>query len=364
MWRNAAVTFRAGVLVGPADMLSRLTECRSAAEMATLIPDSHKPISADRGDTAHLETGESGPTDSIRAVGLPMQRLAMLRPPTTQQFKLAQHNYDECTDTEKDLGLCAPDPLRYANNKNKHDFDGLPEWFLSGRATTESCKQSITDDIPLVASLNASVADHVGDPVIPGPHIKSDVDPKDTIDANDVPTATGSTEWHKPHGNSHARWTKFVRDFAMKHPFQDRDLKQSEIYLAKFVDTRPIDADYMDYCSGDAEVKLRGDGRLREMIIAWTEYETIDVAEIIRHGNPNYVMEQEEIVCSAHVRDDDLYNDLNTPYDKFNSARDQIQTDEDYDSNDDDDMAEAMQGYVNHVIDKLGGPVVATNEDT
>jgi len=28
------------------------------------------------------------------------------------------------------------------------------------------------------------------------------------------------------------------------------------------VDTRPIDADYMDYYGGDAEVKLRGGGRL------------------------------------------------------------------------------------------------------
>ena len=90
MWRNAPVAFRAGVLVGPADTLSQLFEGRSETEFATLIPDSHKPVLVDRGNTAHLETGESGSTDSIRALGLPMQRLAMLRPPYQQQFTTAE----------------------------------------------------------------------------------------------------------------------------------------------------------------------------------------------------------------------------------------------------------------------------------
>jgi hypothetical protein len=122
MWRNAAVTFRAGVLAGPADMLSRLSDGRSESELAALIPDSHKPVSVDRGNTAHLETGESGPTDSFRVFGLPMQRLAMLRPPDQQQFMTTEQNFDACKDPNKDKGLHADDPLVHARKKEKADL--------------------------------------------------------------------------------------------------------------------------------------------------------------------------------------------------------------------------------------------------
>ena len=352
MWRNASVTFRAGVLVGPADMLSRLTESRSAAEMAALIPDSHKPVLADRGDTAHLETGESGPTDSIRAVGLPMQRLAMLKPPSTQQFGLAQANYDSCTDVGKDLGLCAKDPLRHANDKGKHEFDGLVDWMTPGPATVESCKRLIHDDIPLVAAIEDHVRAHQVRTLLPKLRTLPGVDP------NDTPTATGSTAWHRPHGREHADWTRFVRGFALKHPCKDRDLTRSEIYFVKVLDTRPIDNDYVDYYGDGAEVKLRGDGKLREMIIGWTEYETIPVADIIQKGNPGYVIEQEEIVYSAHVRDSSWCQDG-----QFNSVRNLIQTDDDYDSSEDDGRVNAMQDYVDYVMDKLGGPVIEAEAD-
>ena len=116
-------------------MMSRLSEVRSAAEMAALIPDSHKPVSVDKGDTAHLEPGESGPTDSIRAVGLPMQRLAMLRPPDKQEFSLALANLQANEDPNADPGLYAEDPLGHARSKAQHDFHGLKDYFLPGRAT-------------------------------------------------------------------------------------------------------------------------------------------------------------------------------------------------------------------------------------
>jgi hypothetical protein len=155
MWNNAAVTFRAGVLVGPADMLSRLSDGRSESELAALIPDNHKPVSVDRGNTAHLEAGESGPTDSIRALGLPMQRLAMLKPPDPQQFMTAKQNFDACEDRNKDKGLHADNPLAHARQKEKHDFEGLKDWFSPGCANKESIKNLIldVDDIGKVATV-------------------------------------------------------------------------------------------------------------------------------------------------------------------------------------------------------------------
>ena len=145
MWCNASVTFRAGVLLGPADMISRLSESRSVAEMAALIPDSHKPVLVDRGNTAHLESGESGTTDSIRPVGLPMHRRAMLRPPVGQLFGTARENFEKCEDPNKDEGLCAEDPIKHASSKGKHDFDGLKDWFTPGRATPEGVQRLIPD---------------------------------------------------------------------------------------------------------------------------------------------------------------------------------------------------------------------------
>ena len=326
MWRNAVVTFRAGVLVGPADMLSRLSECRSAAEMAALIPDSHKPISVDKGATAHLEPGESGPTDSVRALGLPMQRLAMLRPPTDQKFCLAHQNFESSAEVNKDPGLCHEDPLKHARAKPKHDFNGLKEWFLSGKATPESVESLIPDDVLRVASV-----------------MKPDV--------NDIPTATGSTEWHQPRGMDHTKYTLLMNAFAMKHPLKDQDLKHEEIFLTKVLDTRPIDVDYQDYYSGDAEAKLRGDGQLREMIVGWTEYESIPLMEILRHGGHDIDADYEEIVYAASISDSS--RDCIDEVGKFTSVRDRIQTDDDYDSCD-DGLVAAVNDHVDEVLERLG----------
>jgi hypothetical protein len=49
----------------------------------------------------------------------------------------------------------------------------------------------------------------------------------------------------------------------MEHPLKDEDLVHKEIYLAKVLDTRPLDVDYKEFYEDGAEVKLRGDGRGR-----------------------------------------------------------------------------------------------------
>ena len=343
MWRNASVTYRAGILLGPADMISRLSESRSAAEMSALIPDSHKPVMVNRGRNAHLESGESGATDSIRPFGLPMQRLAMLKPPVGQLFGTAMENFEKCEDPDKDEGLCAEDPIQHASSKGKHDFDGLKDWFTPGKATPESVKRLIIDD---AHSINL-------------------VKQAETVDVNDAPTATGSTRWHTPSGMNHADYARKIQSLTLQHPFQDRDLKQSEIFIAKVLDTRPIDDDYVEYYSGGTEVSLGGKGRLREMLIGWTEYETIPLIEILSNADPLCVSEHEEIVYSAHVtdvsNDSDYYETASEQSRQLNSVIDLTGAAEQIKAQQDTDTVHAIHGYVNNVLEMLSGPIVGTN---
>ena len=173
------------------------------------------------------------------------------------------------------------------------------------------------------------------------------------MDVNDAPTATGSNEWHSPRGMDHAQWSKIMTQFAMKHPLKDEDLVHKEIYLAKVLDTRPIDSDYKKFYEDGAEVKLRGDGRLREMIIGWTEYESIPVNEILQHMEPNqHVADYEEIVYAANVVDNEYRQD-----NKVMSVRDMVQTDDDY-TECDDRMVNIMQDHVTNVLHRLSGQSV------
>ena len=125
-----------------AGCLGRLVEHRrSSAEMSKQIPDSHLPMRVDRGNTAHLEVGEFGPTDSIRLFGLPMQRLAMLRPPEQQMFQLPLDAFNQSEKIGKDKGMSVDDPLTLARSVASADFKGLTEWFRPGKATVDAIQQ-------------------------------------------------------------------------------------------------------------------------------------------------------------------------------------------------------------------------------
>ena len=103
--KNAVAQYRAGILIGHVDMLTHITEQHSAVEISKQLPGSHMSVRIDRDNTSHMEVGEFGSTDFVRLTGLLMQRLAMLRPPDTQEFQLLIDALDNSNKAGKDLGI-------------------------------------------------------------------------------------------------------------------------------------------------------------------------------------------------------------------------------------------------------------------
>ena len=100
---------------------------RNVVEMTKQIPYSHLPMRVVRGNTAHLEVGEFGLTDSIRLFGLLMQRLATLRPPGQQMFQLPLDAFNQSEKVNKDKGMSVADPLIMVRSVASAEFKGLTE---------------------------------------------------------------------------------------------------------------------------------------------------------------------------------------------------------------------------------------------
>ena len=159
-------------------------------------------------------------------------------------------------------------------------------------------------------------------------------------DPNDAPTANGSSEYSRNKGIRHKDWYKFIEQWTCKHPFENRDLRTESIYFSKFLDTRPLDEDYLNHHKGGKEVSLGVEGRLVDRIIAWKCFESISMAEITDTAG----IEADEIVYAAAIREEEDNQIFN--------VRDSVEMDDDYLENEVGDL----DGYVNSVFDKLTPP--------
>ena len=140
-----------------------------------------------------------------------------------------------------------------------------------------------------------------------------------------------------------------MQKHAVRHPWEKRDLAVANTYVTKFLDTRPLDEDYKEYYKGGEEVRLGGvaGDRLVERLIAWRQYESIQITDIMDEAG---IVAEDEKVYVASVRDssqamdDSIWNGL------VNATRDLIETDDDY-----DEPCNELSGYVNSVCDNFQG---------
>ena len=133
-WSQAKIVHRAGVAMGPADMLSRLIY---PAKEDT--PDSHDNLQVHKDAFEPLENTDHWDGKGERFIGLPMQRLAMLKPRPDKAWISAAAAYRKATLKVAGLppGLHEEDALRRAAQESKAQFAKRKDWFETGIITPE-----------------------------------------------------------------------------------------------------------------------------------------------------------------------------------------------------------------------------------
>ena len=157
-WSRATVAYRAGVLIGPADMLSRLVY---PAKEET--PDTRDSLQVKRDWFEPLENTDSWDGTGTRLFGLPMQRLSMLRPPSNTQWLSAKEAYSRATGQEKESqpALHEDQALEKAAQESKADFQKRRDWFQNGHITPEVAVK-IIDHAQRVGIAPAMTAEELG----------------------------------------------------------------------------------------------------------------------------------------------------------------------------------------------------------
>ena len=134
-WSQATVSYRAGVAMGSADMLSRLVY---PAKEET--PDSRESMQVGHEGFEPLENTDHWDGRGKRAFGLPMQRLGMLKPPTGEQWVGAEEAYRRATGTELtgvSEGMHEEGMLEKAANESTSEFRKRKDWFKGGAVSPE-----------------------------------------------------------------------------------------------------------------------------------------------------------------------------------------------------------------------------------
>jgi site-specific DNA-cytosine methylase/exonuclease III len=130
-WSQATICYRAGVMLGPSDALSRLIY---PAKEETA--DTRQSLVTHKGCWEPLESTDVGPRPGTRLFGLPMQRLSMLKPPTGQVWKAAVKAYEEATPAEQEAAppLHEEEVLKVAAQEGK-EARKRHDWFQDGVIT-------------------------------------------------------------------------------------------------------------------------------------------------------------------------------------------------------------------------------------
>jgi len=208
-WSQATVVYRAGVLIGPADMLSRLVY---PAKEDT--PDTRESLQVNRGCFEPLENTDMWDGTGTRLFGLPMQRLSMLKPPTGAQWLSAEEAFRRATREEQQAQppLHTEDALAQAAGESKDQFQKRRDWFQNGTITPEVAVK-IMDYAQRVGLVDPPTAQDLGD----GTHFVTrwrDTRQLDAVTVGDDPDAartTATTEQCPPLEEKILVWREFKR---------------------------------------------------------------------------------------------------------------------------------------------------------